>query len=109
MINRSEKMDFYNERKRKLFTLKTIDDKIDKNLGPEIAKNLHCHFSKIEWTGSGEKKHLTFDDNEYGPDFKPLIDAIVSHGLTPTIICESAGTQSDDALAMKKYYLEKMK
>ena len=86
-----------------------VFDKIDKNLGPEIAKNLHCHFSKIEWTGSGEKKHLTFDDNEYGPDFEPLIDAIVSHGLTPTIICESAGSQSDDALSMKEYYLEKMK
>ena len=86
-----------------------VFDKIDRNLGPEIAKNLHCHFSKIEWTGSGEKKHLTFADNEYGPDFEPLIDAIVSHGLTPTIICESAGTQSDDALAMKKYYMENMK
>ena len=86
-----------------------VFDKIDKNLGAEIAQNLHCHFSKIEWTGSGEKKHLTFSDTEYGPDFEPLIDAIAKHGLSPTIICESAGTQSDDALSMKKYYMEKIK
>ena len=84
-----------------------IFDKIDRALGADVAKNLHCHFSKIEWTGSGEKRHLTFEDSNFGPNFEPLIDAIYSQGLTPTVICESAGTQSDDALSMKKYYLEK--
>ena len=81
-----------------------VFDKIDKALGAEVATNLHCHFSKIEWTGSGEKKHLTFEDSVYGPDYEPLIEAIVKNSLTPTIISESAGTQSDDALTMKKYY-----
>ena len=81
-------------------------DKLDRLLSPEIAKNVHCHFSKIEWTGSGEKKHLTIDDEIYGPRFEPLIDIIYNNGLTPTIICESAGTQSKDALTMKKYYME---
>lgn len=91
---------------------KTPDDymrvfnQIDRKLGAEIACNLHCHFSKIEWTDKGEKKHLTFADEVYGPDFEPLIEAIVKHSLSPTIISESAGTQSDDALAMKKYYKE---
>lgn len=81
-----------------------VFDKIDKKLGAEIATNLHCHFSKIMWTDAGEKKHLTFADEEYGPDFEPLVEAIVKNSLTPTIISESAGTQSDDALTMKKYY-----
>ena len=85
-----------------------VFDKISSSLGGNVAQNLHCHFSKIEWTSSGEKRHLTFDDLVYGPDYIPLIDAITSHGLTPTLICESAGTQSDDALAMKKYYMEKL-
>ena len=83
-----------------------IFDKLDKELGSEIATNLHCHFSKIEWTGGGEKRHLTFEDSVYGPDFEPLIEAIAKNNLTPTIICESAGTQSMDALMMKKYYEE---
>ena len=85
-----------------------VFDKIAKSLGADIAQDLHCHFSKIEWTSSGEKRHLTFEDLIYGPDYIPLVDAIASHGLSPTLICESAGTQSDDALAMKKYYMEKL-
>ena len=83
-----------------------VFDKIDRALGAEVAQNLHCHFSKIEWTGSGEKRHLTFEDEVYGPNFEPLIETIYKNNLSPTIICESAGTQSDDALAMKNYYLE---
>lgn len=86
-----------------------VFDEIDRKLGAEIACNLHCHFSKIEWTDKGEKKHLTFADQVYGPDFEPLIEAIVKYSLTPTIISESAGTQSDDALAMKNYYKELLK
>ena len=81
-----------------------VFDKIANAKGGEVAKNLHCHFSMIEWTASGEKKHLTFDAIEYGPLFEPLAEAMVKDGLTPTIICESAGTQSDDALYMKRAY-----
>lgn len=82
-----------------------VFDTIANALDDDSAKNLHCHFSKIEWTGAGEKRHLTFDDNAYGPDFAPLMEALYLEKLTPTIICESAGTQSEDALAMKeKYY-----
>ena len=86
-----------------------VFDKIDRALGANVAENLHCHFSKIEWTGSGEKRHLTFDDDVYGPNFEPLVEVIYKNNLSPTIICESAGTQSDDALAMKKFYLELQK
>ena len=81
-----------------------VFDKIALGCGDEVAKNLHCHFSKIQYTDAGEKKHLTFADSEYGPDFEPLVEAIAKEGLTPTIICESDGTMPEDALAMKKYY-----
>ena len=86
-----------------------VFDRIDRALGADVATNLHCHFSKIEWTGSGEKRHLTFEDTVYGPNFEPLMEVIAKNSLTPTIISESAGTQSDDALTMKKYYLEQIK
>ena len=83
-----------------------VFDKIGDSLGAEIAQNLHCHFSMIEWTAAGEKRHLTFADTVFGPRFEPLMESIARHGLTPTIISESAGTQSDDALTMKKSYEE---
>ncbi len=86
-----------------------VFEKIDRSCGAEVAENLHCHFSKIEWSAKGEKRHLTFADTVYGPDFEPLMDAVIKLGVSPTIICESAGTQSDDALLMKKYYMEHKK
>jgi deoxyribonuclease-4 len=85
-----------------------VFDKIDRLLGFDIACNLHCHFSKIEYKAGGEYKHLTFEDDFFGPEYEPLIDAIVKSNLTPTIICESAGTQAEDALSMKKYYESKI-
>lgn len=81
-----------------------VFDKIDARMGSYIAGNLHCHFSKIEYTTSGEKKHLTFADSVFGPDYEPFVEAIVKGRLTPNVICESAGTQSNDALTMKKLY-----
>ncbi len=81
-----------------------VFDKIAVGCSDEVAKNLHCHFSKIEYTQAGEKKHLTFTDDLYGPDFEPLVEAIVKEGLTPRIICESAGTQAEDVKQMKDYY-----
>ena len=81
-----------------------VFDKISSRMGADISENLHCHFSKIEYTTSGEKKHLTFEDNVFGPDYEPFVEAIVKGNLSPTVICESAGTQSDDALLMKKLY-----
>lgn len=83
-----------------------IFDKIAVALGDEYSYKLHCHFSKIEYTQKGEKKHLTFADTVYGPEFEPLAEAIVREGVAPRIICESDGTMSDDALTMKKMWLE---
>lgn len=81
-----------------------VFDLVGSALGDEVAKNLHCHFSRIEWTKAGEKRHLTFEDREFGPDFEPLMEVLVKNGLTPRIICESAGTMAADALAMRRYY-----
>ncbi|MBQ2734338.1 MAG: TIM barrel protein [Clostridia bacterium] len=81
-----------------------IFDEIAVGLGDSFAKTLHCHFSKIAYTTAGEKKHLTFADTEFGPSFEPLAEAIVREGVYPRIICESDGTQAEDALYMKKAY-----
>lgn len=82
-----------------------VFDEIACKMDDEKAINLHCHFSKIEWTTAGEKRHLTFEDETYGPRFEPLMETLYRNALTPTIICESAGTQADDAMAMKECYM----
>ena len=58
------------------------------------------------FTDGGEKKHLTFSDNVYGPEFEPLGELIAKRDLHPVIICESDGTQAEDALYMKNAYLK---
>lgn len=82
---------------------------MEKKIGRERVNNFHAHFSKIEFTKAGEKKHLTFEDREYGPEFAPLAKVLARRGISPVIICESAGTQGKDALEMKKLYEECLK
>lgn len=81
-----------------------IFDKVAERLGDEKARYMHCHFSKIEFTDAGEKRHLTFADTVYGPHFEPLAKALATDRLCPRIICESAGTMTEDALFMQAAY-----
>lgn len=81
-----------------------ILDEIENKLGHDRLKHFHVHFSKIMYTAGGEKMHLTFEDTEYGPQFEPLMEQFAKRGLEPSVICESSGTQAEDAAAMKKYY-----
>lgn len=84
-----------------------ILDKIENVLGADRLKIFHSHFSKIMYTDpGGEKKHLTFEDGEYGPEYEPLMELVAKKGLSPIFICESAGTQAEDALSMKNSYTE---
>jgi len=83
-------------------------DRVEEVLGTERASCFHSHFSHIEFTPKGgEKCHRTFaDDGGFGPDWAPLAAEIARRGWSPTFICESAGTQAEDALEMKKIYQE---
>ncbi len=81
-----------------------IVDKLADGLGDFKTINMHIHFSKIQYTDKGELRHLTFADDVFGPDFEPLIKLIFDRKLQPYIACESAGTQTADALTMKNYY-----
>ena len=104
-------IDFGHLNARDLGVFKTKEDfekvflKIADKLGTDRLKNFHSHFSKIEYTTGGEKKHLTFEDTVYGPDFEPVMELTYKYNASPTFICESAGTQAEDAKMMKDYYL----
>lgn len=80
-------------------------DRIQEVLGEDRASRFHSHFSKIQFTpNGGEKMHLTFDQTQFGPDPAPLMEEVARRGWSPTFICESAGTQAEDALTMKRLY-----
>lgn len=103
-------VDFGHVNAREWGSLKTEQDYTERlqymidNLGYDKMKNFHVHFSKIEYSAKGEVRHLTFEDEHYGPNFEPLAVALKKLDLEPYIVCESAGTQDIDALNMQKIY-----
>ena len=103
-------IDFGHINAREGGSLKTVEDYKSRlqymisELGYERVKHFHVHFSKIMYGGKGEIKHLTFADTVYGPEFGPLAIALKQLELEPYIVSESAGTQAEDALEMKRIY-----
>ncbi|MDR2699444.1 MAG: TIM barrel protein [Nitrososphaerota archaeon] len=92
---------------RDLGTFKKVDDirvvaeKIESTLGSKMLQNMHCHFSKIEFSSQGERKHHLLDEPRYGPEFELLAKVIADFQMHPTIICETP-ILDIDALKMKK-------
>ena len=81
-----------------------ILDRLETALGDERARRFHVHFSRIEFSKGGEKRHWTFAETQFGPEPQPLIELLAERGLAPVLICESAGTQAEDARAMQAMY-----
>jgi len=74
---------------KKTDDFRAVAEKVEKRLGTEVLRSIHCHFSAIEFTSQGEKQHHTLDEKRYGPDFRMLAEVIVDFGMHPTMICES--------------------
>lgn len=83
-----------------------IIDAIGDGLGEQSARRFHIHFSHIEYGKSGEVRHLTFEDQQYGPFFEPLAVILAEYDLAPVVICESRDSMAFDALRMKAIYEE---
>ncbi|HLE75074.1 MAG TPA: TIM barrel protein [Candidatus Bathyarchaeia archaeon] len=80
--------------------------KAEEKLGTEAAQNMHCHFSKIEFTyKAGERRHHILDDAKYGPDFRVLAEVIDEFNLRPVVICETP-ILDVDAMKMHDILLE---
>lgn len=101
-------IDFAHLHARSRGALRTTEDfarilrRLLEALGEERAHCFHAHFCRIEYTEKdGEKRHRTFADAQYGPDFAQLAPLLADAKWTPTLICESSGTQAEDACAMR--------
>jgi len=85
-----------------------IVEKIEGRLGSKTARDLHCHFSLVEYTFRGEKRHHPLMTPGYGPRFDLLADIVVAFDLKPTIISETP-LLDIDAKRMQEIVYEKLK
>ena len=85
-----------------------ILDRMGEALGDERARQFHVHFSRIEFSAGGEKRHWTFAETQFGPEPAPLMELLAERRLAPVVICESAGTQAEDARTLGQIYRHAM-
>ena len=103
-------VDFGHINAREQGSLKTVADFKQRleymiaELGFARMEHFHVHFSKIMYSAKGEVKHLTFEDEVYGPEFLPLAVALKELSLKPYIVSESNGKQIEEAVEMKRIY-----
>jgi deoxyribonuclease IV len=69
--------------------MRKIAEKVEEELGTQVLRSMHCHFSKIEFSAQGEKRHHTLDEEAFGPEFSMLAEVLLDFGMHPTMICES--------------------
>ncbi len=80
--------------------------KAEAKLGTEAVRNMHCHFSKIEFTyKTGERRHHVLDEAAYGPDFRMLAEVIIEFNMRPVVISETA-LLDVDAVKMRRILSE---
>lgn len=81
-----------------------VFEAVERGLGVDRMRRMHVHFSKIEYSEGGEKRHLTFADTLYGPEFEPVAELCYKKDCRAVFICESKGTMAEDALTMKRLF-----
>jgi len=74
-------------------------DTVEKHVGKEGLKTLHCHVEGINFTEKGERNHLRITEGP--PDYKTLVKVLKEYKCAGTLICESPAME-DDALILQK-------
>ncbi len=101
-------VDFAHIHARSGGSIKTKEDyaKIFGKLEAELGLfTFHSHFTKIEYTVNGEKKHHVLADENFGPPLIPLLELVFENGYNITFICETPYLDIDSR-EMKKEYLK---
>ncbi len=80
-----------------------IFDEIEKHYFADYLRHFHSHYSNIEYTNKGERRHLEFSPTSGEPPFKPLAEVIVERGYDGTIICETP-LLDQDALRLQEIF-----
>jgi len=100
-------IDFAHVHARGDISLKTADDYrklfsiLEKRLG-NYVKHFHAHFSEVEFSEKGERRHLPLGTKNI-PPYKPLIKVIAEQGYSGTIISETPKLDYDAQKMQKEY------
>ncbi len=81
-----------------------ILDRMENRAGGRTGTTIPCALLPHRVSAGGEKRHWTFAETQFGPEPQPLMELLAERELQPVIICESAGTQAEDARAMQAMY-----
>lgn len=81
-------------------------DYIERELGKQFLKDMHMHFSGIEFTEKGERRHLVFDDPGNKLRMDSIAEVLEAFEVEGTLISESPNIE-EDAIKMKKILTEK--
>ena len=76
-------------------------DIYQKYLGKKSLKSVHMHFSGIEYTEKGERRHLPLKKSD--AKWKDFLKVLKKRGVEGSLICESPLLE-EDTLLMKKTY-----
>ncbi|MEM1624022.1 MAG: deoxyribonuclease IV [Candidatus Nezhaarchaeales archaeon] len=74
---------------------------LEKELGKDVLKNMHMHFSGIEYGEKGEIRHLNVQESDF--KYVDLAKALKNYSIEGVIISESPNIEGD-ALLLKKTY-----
>ena len=84
-----------------------VVEEIEERLGTDAAKDMHCHFTKVEFTDKGERRHHTMDETAYGPDFRMFAKVVAEFKLRPVIISETPVIDVD-AIKMRNIFQKEL-
>lgn len=79
--------------------------KLEENLGSSILKDLHMHYSKIEYGKGGEREHHVLEDENYGPEYSAVCKGLREAGVGGVLISETP-LLDKDAIIMKELYMK---
>jgi deoxyribonuclease-4 len=80
---------------------RNVITKLEKELGHESIKHLHCHFYPVAYTDKGEKVHRAVMEEDAFPKFIHFAPIIKEFNMMPVLISESHNSQDIGALQMK--------
>ncbi len=79
----------------------TMFDIYEKYLGKKSLKSMHMHFSGIEYTEKGERRHLPFQKSD--AKWKDFLKVLKDRGVEGTVVSESPLLEEDTLLLQKTF------